>query len=66
MSNIPTGADYHILAAKSGLQDMERASRDIPNERPEWYAAHYAGVAIEHLIKALELIQREREKEKTP
>lgn len=55
--SIPTGADYHILRAKSHL-DYSRAMGDcdLKTFRLE--------DAIDELVKALELIQQEREKEK--
>lgn len=53
---IPTGADYHIIKARSYLSDVPRLATTSTS------AALMR--SLEEIIKALELIQQEREKEK--
>jgi hypothetical protein len=55
--SIPTGADYHILKAKSHLDD---ADSTFFNDN---YRINKLEFAIGELIKALELIQQERTNE---
>ena len=57
MSRIPTGADYHILRAKSEFQDVIN-QHNMPSQIQK-----LANGLLE-LVRALELIQREREEEK--
>ena len=58
--SIPTGADYHILKAKSTINDVQ--SYWTEGLRDYGHKIEKLADAMEEIIKALELIRQEQER----
>lgn len=52
---------YHIAKANGDLAEARNAGRMIEEGKPEWYAAHYLGSALENLTRAVEHLARKVE-----